>query len=167
MEKAELDDKSKESVYTQIIKNLNESFGSHDHETPHDVYAEIIGELSTIPYASWTGIYMVTGHELILNSYKGEKTQYDRIQIGRGICGSALAEVTDKIIEDVTKETNYLIRSIDTRSEIAVLIIYDEHVIGLIDIESEILGAFSEQDQHYLHQINNILIQQLRALGPQ
>ena len=111
-------------------------------------------------------MYIVSGHELILNSFKGSKTQYVKIQIGRGICGSALAEMTDKIIEDVSKESNYLVRSLDTRSEMAVLIIYDDHIIGLIDVESELVGAFNETDQRFIHEIIDILINQLRALGP-
>ena len=166
MEKAIMDDEAKKNTYNAIIAKINDSFESHEHENPQDVYAAIIGELSTIPYSSWTGLYMVSGHELILNSYQGEKTQYIRIQIGRGICGSALAEMTDKIIEDVNKESNYLIRSPDTRSEMAVLIEYDEHIIGLIDVESELLGAFNKIDQDYFHKIIDILIKQLRALGP-
>ncbi len=161
-----MDDEKKENTYKKVIISLKDSIESHEYETPQDVYGVIIGELSSIPYISWTGIYLVSGHELILNCYKGEKTQYTRIQIGRGICGSALAEMTDIIIEDVTKESNYLVRSLDTRSEMVVLIIFDEHIIGLIDVESEIEGAFNEIDQKYVQKLNEILIQQLRALGP-
>ncbi|MHA2218415.1 MAG: GAF domain-containing protein [Candidatus Hodarchaeales archaeon] len=166
MEKAVMDKKIKENTYNNVIINLKDSFESHDHENPQDVYGVIVGELSNIPYISWAGIYLVSGHELILNCYKGDKTQYTRIQIGRGICGSALAEMTDIIIDDVTKESNYLVRSLDTLSEMVVLIIFDEHIIGLIDVESEIEGAFNEIDKEYVKEFIEIMIQQLRALGP-
>ena len=161
-----MDNEKKKNTYNDVIINLNNSFESHEHENPQDVYGVIIGELSTIPYISWAGIYLVSGHELILNYYKGEKTQYSRIQLGRGICGSALAEATDIIIDDVTKESNYLVRSLDTRSEMVVLIVFDEHIIGLIDVESEIEGAFNEIDQDHVKKFIEIMIQQLRALGP-
>ena len=166
MEKAAMDEEKKKNTYNDAIINLKDSFKSLEHKNPQSVYGVIIGELSTIPYISWAGIYLVSGHELILNCYKGEKTQYARIQIGRGVCGSALAEETDKIIKDVTKESNYLIRSLDTRSEMVVLIMFNEHIIGLIDVESEIEGAFNEIDQEYMKQFIEIMIQQLRALGP-
>ncbi len=161
-----MNDNKKDDSYNSIILNLQNSFDSIEYENPQDVYGVIIGELSTIPYVTWTGIYMVSGQELILNAYKGEKTQYVRIQIGRGICGSALADLTDKIIEDVTKESNYLVRSLETRSEMAVLITFDEHIIGLIDVESELIGAFNDIDQHYLRKIIELLVQKLRAIGP-
>jgi GAF domain-containing protein len=169
---AVMDDEKKEHTYSNVIINLKDSFESNEQKKPQDVYGVIIGELSTIPYISWAGIYLVSGkslvsgHELVLNCYVGEKTPNTRIQIGRGICGSALAEETDIIIEDVTKESNYLVRSSDTRSEMVVLITFKDHIIGLIDVESEIEGAFNKIDQEYVKKFNEIMIHQLRELGP-
>ncbi|MHA1933588.1 MAG: GAF domain-containing protein [Promethearchaeota archaeon] len=171
MEKAVMDEERKKNTYNDVILNLKNSFKSNEQKNPQDVYAIIIGELSTIPYISWAGIYLVSGkdlvsgHELVLICYTGEKTQFERIQKGRGICGSALAEKTDKIVDDVTKESNYLVRSQYTRSEMVVLITFEDHVIGLIDVESEIKGAFNKLDQEYLKKFNEIMIQQLGKLG--
>ena len=161
-----MDDQQKEITYTKIIKELQDSFELQEHETPQDVYRTIINELSTISYFNWTGIYLVSGQELILNCYKGEKTDHVRIQIGRGVCGSALAERTDKIIQDVRTESNYLPCSLNTRSEIVVLIEFNDNVIGQIDVDSDEVGAFNEIDQQYLQKIAKMIIQQLRALGP-
>ncbi|MCK4848551.1 MAG: GAF domain-containing protein, partial [Candidatus Heimdallarchaeota archaeon] len=153
-------------TYTEKITNIKNSFETQEYETPQDVYRTIVDELSTISYYSWTGIYLVSEYELILNYYKGAKTEHVRIPIGRGVCGSALAEGTDKIIQDVRAENNYLACSLNTRSEIVVLIKFNDHIIGQIDVDSDKVGAFNEMDQHYLQKITKIMIQQLRALGP-
>jgi putative methionine-R-sulfoxide reductase with GAF domain len=47
-----------------------------------------------------------------------------------------------------------------------VLITFKDHIIGLIDVESEIEGAFNKIDQEYVKKFNEIMIHQLRELGP-
>jgi GAF domain-containing protein len=161
-----MDDQEKKITYKEKITNIKNSFESQEYETPQDVYRTIVDELSSISYYNWTGIYLVSEHELILNYYKGAKTEHVRITIGRGVCGSALAEGTDKIIQDVREEDNYLACSLNTRSEIVVLIEFKGNIIGQIDVDSDEVGAFNEMDQQYLQKITKMMIQQLRVLGP-
>ena len=161
-----MDDRQKEKTYTEIIAKLEDSFQTQVYETPQDIYNVVIAELAEIPYFNWTGIYLVAGHELILNSFIGAKTEHVRIPIGKGVCGSAVAEGTDKIIQDVREESNYLACSLSTRSEIVVLIEFKDHIIGQIDVDSDEVGAFNETDQIYLRKVAKMIVNRLRALGP-
>ena len=159
-----MDIKQKEIIYDELISKIKNSFESQEYETPHDVYKTVITELSSIPYYDWTGIYLVAGDELILEYYIGEETEHTHIPIGTGVCGSAVAEKTDKIIHDVREESNYLACSLKTRSEIVVLIEIDDQIIGQIDVDSDQVGAFTTLDQQYLQKITGMIIQKFREI---
>lgn len=157
-----MDDQQKKESYMKVIDVLKANFISSEIKSPLDVYKSVITELTSIPYFDWAGIYLVVGQELILEFYIGAETEHTHIPIGTGICGSAVAEKTDKIIQDVRKESNYLACSLETRSEIVVLIESEDSIIGQIDVDSDEVGAFNEVDQHYLQKISQMICQKLK-----
>ncbi|MHA2305793.1 MAG: GAF domain-containing protein, partial [Candidatus Hodarchaeales archaeon] len=103
-------------------------------------------------------------NELQLDYYFGKPTDHTRIPVGKGVCGSAIAEKTDKIIKDVREEDNYLACSLETRSEIVVLIESEDEIIGQIDVDSDDVGAFDEIDRNYLHKISEMMVKKLKAI---
>ena len=70
----------------------------------------------------WVGIYLLQGKTLVLGPFLGEKTNHTRIPVGRGVCGTAVAENRDQNIPDVRALSNYLSCSLETRSELVCLI---------------------------------------------
>lgn len=114
-----------------------------------------------IPYYDWTGFYMIENGELVLGNYVGKPTDHVKIQIGQGICGQAAERKETFIVDDVTKESNYLACSFETASEIVVPIIKNEVVLGEIDIDSHTPAAFDEYDQQLLESIASMLIKRL------
>ncbi|HLO99644.1 MAG TPA: hypothetical protein VK171_13695 [Fimbriimonas sp.] len=79
-------------------------------------------QLDTLPTYDWSGIYRLAGDTLVLDAYVGAHTDHTRIPVGRGVCGTAVAEDANQVIDDVRELSNYLSCSIHTRSEIVVLI---------------------------------------------
>lgn len=110
-------------------------------------YNLAVGYLKDRPRFNWTGVYALEGEELVLRSFVGKPTDHVRIPIGRGICGTSMAEKRDINVPDVSKEKNYLACSLDTRSELVVLIRTGETYYGQIDIDSNEKGAFTDEDQ--------------------
>ncbi|MEQ1821036.1 MAG: GAF domain-containing protein [Fimbriimonadaceae bacterium] len=106
-------------------------------------------ELSKLPNYDWSGIYRLED-DLILDAYVGAHTDHTRIPIGRGVCGTAVAENANQVIEDVRELSNYLSCSINTRSEIVVLIRDGDKILGQIDIDSHTVGAFDASDEAFL-----------------
>jgi len=157
---------SKSNLYETIIANLKDSLISEELNTTSKVYRLIVTELSVIPYYHWTGIYLLDEdkQELILEYYKGAETEHTVIPVGTGVCGSAVADKSDKIIIDVREESNYLACSLGTRSEIVVLIEDKNRIIGQIDIDSNDIGVFDELDRQYLRQIAEMIVKKLIAL---
>ncbi len=99
-----------------------------------------------MPKASWVGIYWLRGQELVLGPYDGPATEHTRIPVGTGVCGTAIAEDEDQRIEDVRAVDNYLACSAETRSELVVLIRSQDRVVGQLDLDSNEVGAFTEDD---------------------
>ncbi len=73
--------------------------------------------------------------------------------VGKGICGSAVAEQRNKNIPDVTKEPNYLACSSSTKSELVVLIRNEEKIFAQIDIDSHEYNAFSGESVVLVEQV--------------
>lgn len=113
--------------------------------------------LSELPGYDWCGIYVLNEGELSLAEFVGAPTEHTLIPVGRGVCGTAVAEDRNQIVGDVTKSDNYLACSIDTKSEIVVLIRRNGNVVGQIDIDSHSTNAFDNTDEQLLQQVADIL----------
>ena len=112
----------------------------------------------------WVGIYLVgEGEELWLHNYVGEPTLHAKIPVGTGVCGRAVAQRRNFNIEDVSKEENYLACLPDTKSELVILIRAGDEIYGEIDIDSDELAAFTEDDEIALISIADKLAEQLAA----
>ena len=103
---------------------------------------------------SWVGIYLVQNNELVLGPWKGpHATDHVRITIGDGICGAAAASGRTEIVDDVHADQRYLSCFFSTKSEIVVPIKKGDIVVGEIDIDSDIFGAFNQQDADFLEKV--------------
>ena len=110
-----------------------------------------------LPQANWTGIYWLHGDALDLGPFVGPATEHVRIPVGTGVCGTAVAEDRDQVVDDVRSRPNYLACSATTRSEIVVLIRAGGKVVGQIDIDSDKPAAFSADDHAFLKMVAGAL----------
>lgn len=103
---------------------------------------------------TWVGIYIVKVNDLILGPWKGpHATEHTRIQVGKGICGSAAASGKTEVIPDVTADDRYLSCFISTKSEIVIPINRKGKIVGEIDIDSDVKNAFNKKDKLFLEKI--------------
>lgn len=105
----------------------------------------------------WVGIYLLEGDMLVLHNYIGKPTDHTHIPIGKGVCGTAVAERKNQIVGDVTKLDNYLACSVETRAEIVVLIRRGDEIFGQIDIDSDQPDAFTSEDESMLDRVADLL----------
>ena len=106
---------------------------------------------------NWVGIYLLEGDTLVLHNYVGKPTEHTHIPVGRGVCGTAVAERANQIVDDVTAVGNYLACSLETRAEIVVLIRRGDEIFGQIDIDSDTPGAFTRADEALLEGVADAL----------
>jgi GAF domain-containing protein len=98
------------------------------------------------PY-SGVYLYMLHGNDLVLEAFDGRPTEHTRIPVGRGICGQAVAERRDLNVPNVTRAEAYLACSIETRSELVVLIRRHDEILGQIDIDSDVIDGFPAAEE--------------------
>jgi len=114
---------------------------------------------ASFPKYDWVGVYLLEDGELVLHErfYRGANPAHKRIKLTEGICGAAARERQTVIVDDVNKDPRYLACSIATRSEIVLPIQRGSTLYGVLDIDSDHLAAFSDEDQRFLEQVSALL----------
>lgn len=118
-----------------------------------DIYANI-SNASAIIYAimdklNWSGFYFMRDGELVLGPFQG-KPACNRITVGKGVCGTAVAEKTIQRIDNVHDFQGHIACDSASNSEIVIPIIKDGIVYGVLDIDSYEFNNFSELEEEYL-----------------
>jgi GAF domain-containing protein len=124
---------------------------------------EALAELR--PAWGWVGVYLLAGDTLVLGPYAGPATEHTRIPVGKGVCGTAVAEDRNVVVEDVTTLDNYLACSVGTRSEIVVLIRDGGELVGQFDVDSDEVGAFGPEDEALLERLARLAGPRCRRLA--
>ena len=95
-----------------------------------------------------------------------------RIPIGNGITGWSAAHRKTLRINNVLQDTRYIEASSNTRSEMAIPLLYRSELLGVLNVESEQLSAYAENDEELLGTLggslaaiiaNARLLEQIRA----
>ena len=120
---------------------------------------------ATHPTWGWVGIYLLAGDTLVLGPYVGPATEHTRIPVGRGVCGTAVAEDRNVVVDDVRQLDNYLACSLGTRSEIVVLIRDAGVVVGQFDVDSDDVAAFGSADEALLEHLSHLAGPRCRRLA--
>jgi len=113
---------------------------------------------ASVPHYDWVGIYILgVDGVLSLGPYRGNPTSTSRVQIDRGICGAAVRQKKTIIVPDVHSDPRYLECTFETKSEIVVPIIAGNAVKGEIDVDSNSINAFVDDDKNLLEEISKKL----------
>jgi GAF domain-containing protein len=105
------------------------------------------------PHFFWTGFYRVCADRLIVGPYIGTVGCL-QITIGRGVCGTAAASHETVIVPDVTKFPGHIACDPTSKSEIVVPVFdRDRTLIAVLDVDSDQLDAFDEEDRAGLEKI--------------
>jgi len=116
------------------------------------------------PSWDWSGIYLMKDGVLVLGPSTAP-ADHDRIEVGEGVCGTAVSENENQVVEDVREVENYLACSIHTRSEIVVLIRHEGEIVGQFDIDSDTVGAFTSEDEALLEELAAVVAPRVASLA--
>jgi GAF domain-containing protein/HAMP domain-containing protein len=95
-----------------------------------------------------------------------------KVEVGKGITGWVAAHRRPLRLRDVSEDSRYIETSPNTRSELAIPLIYRNEILGVINVESEQADAYSENDEEMLGTLggslaaviaNARLLEQIRA----
>ena len=101
----------------------------------------------------WTGFYRVAGNELVLGPFQGPVACM-HIPFGKGVCGTAWKRNETVVVPDVEQFPGHIACSSASRSEIVVPVHgADGAVTAVLDIDSDRLATFDEEDKVWLEKI--------------
>jgi len=99
-----------------------------------------------LPNLNWAGFYFRKGDELVLGPFQGRPACL-RIAIGQGVCGTAAARGEAVLVPDVHEFPGHIACDPASRSELVAPLIEDGEVLGVLDLDSPLLGHFDEADR--------------------
>jgi len=105
----------------------------------------------------WVGFYIVdTPEELVLGPFQGP-VACTRIRKGKGVCGASWEKEQTLIVPNVDEFPGHIACASASKSEIVIPIIRGNEIIGVLDVDSDMLNDFDETDQVHLQKILDLL----------
>ena len=105
---------------------------------------------------NWAGFYLMDGGKLVLGPFQGKPACIE-IPVGRGVCGTAVAENKTQLVEDVHKFPGHIACDCASNSEIVVPMYKNGEIYGVLDIDSPYYARFSQEDQAGLEELVKVL----------
>ena len=109
-----------------------------------------------MPGINWAGFYKMTDSALVLGPFQG-KPACIRIPVGKGVCGTAVAEDKVQLVCDVHQFPGHIACDCASNSEIVLPIHVNGEIWGVLDIDSPHIGRFTEADRQGLSEFVTIL----------
>jgi GAF domain-containing protein len=136
---------SKTELYRRLITQI-ESLLSNERDFIANAanFSSLI--YHTLPDLSWTGFYIYKDGELVLGPFQG-KPACVRIEIGKGVCGKAAEIQKTVVVENVHEFPGHIACDPQSNSEIVIPIIHENDLIGVLDLDSPVLGRFDAKDR--------------------
>ena len=138
---------------------LNRQLTALIHGVPHRIanLANAAALLyNTLPNLNWAGFYLMENGLLVLGPFQGKPACIE-IRVGRGVCGTAVAEGRTQLVYDVHQFPGHIACDSASNSEIVVPIRAEGRVVGVLDIDSPLVGRFTEEDRTGLEEFVRIL----------
>ena len=109
---------------------------------------------------NWAGFYFLEGGKLVLGPFQGKPACIE-IEVGRGVCGTAMQEGKTQLVPDVHLFPGHIACDSASNSEIVVPLKVNGAIVGVLDLDSPWPGRFTKEDQTGLEAAAEILSQML------
>ncbi len=103
---------------------------------------------------NWAGFYYQQGDELVLGPFHGQPA-CSRLKIGQGVCGTAFANRSTALIDDVHAFDGHVVCDADSESE-CVVPFYTDQINGVLDVDSPIKKRFSNAEKDFFEAVVEI-----------
>ena len=140
-------------------KELNEQLRALIGGVPHPI-ANLANAsallFQTLDGLNWAGFYLMENGILVLGPFQG-KTACIEIPVGKGVCGTAVAHGETVLVKNVHEFPGHIACDSASNSEIVVPVHKNGEIVGVLDIDSPLIGRFTEEDQAGLEEFVRIL----------
>ncbi len=145
---------SKEEQYLNLLPQIKGLLHGEDDLVAN--LANICAALKEQFGFFWVGFYLIKNEELVLGPFQGP-VACTRIKKGRGVCGAAWERSEILVVPDVEKFPGHIACSSISKSEIVLPIRKNNEVVGVLDVDSELLNHFDQTDAEYLEKIIELI----------
>lgn len=111
----------------------------------------------SLPDLNWAGFYRLVDGQLVLGPFMG-KPACVRIQVGKGVCGTAAITGKTVLVPDVHQFPGHIACDAASRSEIVVPLIKGGDLLGVLDLDSPKLNRFDAADKAGLEKVAAVLL---------
>ena len=141
---------TKAEQYEALIQQLMHLIGDEKNAVAN--LANVAAGLKQYFGFFWVGFYLVENMELVLGPFQGP-VACTRIGFGRGVCGSAWKQNKSLLVPNVEEFPGHIACSSLSKSEVVIPIRKNDLIIGVLDVDSDVLNDFDEVDVLYLEKL--------------
>jgi len=147
------------SLVVQLLSLLK---GEHDLIANAANFSALL--FNSLPNVNWAGFYFLQGEELVLGPFQGNPACV-RIPLGTGVCGVAAQQLETIIVPNVHEFPGHIACDVASNSEIVVPLFDGERLLGVLDLDSPIIGRFDDQDAEGLNELATVFVAHEEGLG--
>lgn len=143
-------DATRKEIYQDILPQLKALLSDEP-----DLIANLANTAAVLREAFgffWVGFYLMKDGELVLGPFQGPLA-CTRIQMGKGVCGTAAAKQETVLVPDVEAFPGHIACSSLSKSEIVVPLVAQQKTVMVLDVDSDQLNDFDEVDQQFLEEL--------------
>jgi GAF domain-containing protein len=146
---------SVEETYRQLPASLESLLGGETDAVANLANAAAL-LYGSLPRINWAGFYILRGETLVLGPFQG-KPACVRIELGRGVCGTAAARRETLVVPDVLAFPGHIACDAASRSEIVVPILDGGALRGVLDVDAPEKNRFGEADRAVLEECVRVM----------
>ena len=147
------------SLVVQLLSLLK---GEHDFVANAANFSALL--FNSLPNVNWAGFYFLKGDELVLGPFQGNPACV-RLPMGQGVCGVAAQQLETIIVPNVHEFPGHIACDVASNSEIVVPLFDGERLLGVLDLDSTLIGRFDDQDAEGLNELATVFVAHEEGLG--
>ena len=140
------DEARRRARFERVRDQLVELLGKTESAVAHRAAAAALLH-HKVPGTSWTGFYMLTGDQLVVDAYQGPVACMV-LAPHVGVCWAAIDRAESIVVPDVEAFSGHIPCDSRTRSELVVpLFDHERRPIGVLDVDSRLPAHFDDTDR--------------------
>jgi L-methionine (R)-S-oxide reductase len=157
-------DSVKQKLYASLVAQLLSLLkGEHDFIANAANFSALL--FNSLPNVNWAGFYFLQEDELVLGPFQGNPACV-RIPLGKGVCGVAAQQCETIIVPNVHEFPGHIACDVASNSEIVVPLFDGERLLGVLDLDSQTMGRFDDQDAEGLNELVTVFVAHEEGIGP-
>ena len=146
----------KSKLYASLVMQLMSLLkGEYDFVANAANFSALL--FNSLPNVNWAGFYFLRNDELVLGPFQGNPACV-RIPMGQGVCGVAAQQCETIIVPNVHEFPGHIACDVASNSEIVVPLFDGERLLGVLDLDSPLIGRFDDQDAEGLNELVTVFV---------